>query len=384
MERKTHRDSWTSDESVKERFAIAPEHVAKLLDGTFDPAEAATTLSAKELQLLDEVRRLISAKGLVPTVRSQCHRTAFQLSHTNAVRASIDTNLCLISEVQGEDPLEAAKEPRWYRDASKNIPRNEITRFPFAVLELKLAMDETDDLPDWLRPLVDSDALAPVHKFSKFIHGCAVLLPDEVQAMPYWIDDPALRDSIKATNSTLLKAEDQVGYTQTEAGRIEAWTNPSQQWARPDLLGPTRQVPQRETCFGRDTDVRGGMQKPLVRQKLEPKLIFATERTFVHWLHASVVFLTFGAGAMAVADGAAGTAAERSRAWVVALVLSAGSIAINVFALYNYKWRLGRIRSREPVEWGDPRGPAVLGSILIALLSLSLVLNTRRLMAGEI
>ena len=61
---------------------------------------------------------------------------------------------------------------------------------------------------------------------------------------------------------------------------------------------------------------------------------------------------------MAVADGAAGTAAERSRAWVVALVLSAGSIAINVFALYNYKWRLGRIRSGEPVEWGDPRGPA--------------------------
>ena len=126
------------------------------------------------------------------------------------------------------------------------------------------------------------------------------------------------------------------------------------------------------------------MQKPLVRQKLEPKLIFATERTFVHWLHASVVFLTFGAGAMAVADGAAGTAAERSRAWVVAVALSVGSIAINIYALYNYKWRLGRIRSREPVEWGDPRGPAVIGSILIALLSLSLVLNTRRLMAGEI
>ena len=36
------------------------------------------------------------------------------------------------------------------------------------------------------------------------------------------------------------------------------------------------------------------------------------------------------------------------------------------------------------VEWGDPRGPAVIGSILIALLSLSLVVNTRRLMAGEI
>ena len=62
------------------------------------------------------------------------------------------------------------------------------------------------------------------------------------------------------------------------------------------------------------------------------------------------------------------------------------SVLVRLSRLYesNYKWRLGRIRSREPVEWGDPRGPAVLGSILIALLSLSLVLNTRRLMAGEI
>ena len=37
-----------------------------------------------------------------------------------------------------------------------------------------------------------SGALAPVHKFST-LHGCAVLLLDEVQAMPYWVDDPAPR-----------------------------------------------------------------------------------------------------------------------------------------------------------------------------------------------
>ena len=392
VERKTHRDSWTGDGSVKERFVVTPDEVLPLLRGEFDPrAPRKKPYAPHELALCDEVQGLIARKHLVPTIRSQCHRVAYQLAHSNSVRCSIDTNLTLVNEIQKAefDPLDdhTRKEPtllRWYRDATKGIPAHEITRFPFAVLELKLALAEGEDQPEWTKPLVDSLELAPVNKFSKFIHACATLLPDEVQAMPYWIDDPALRDSIKATNSTLLKAEDQVGYTQTEAGRIEAWTNPSQQWARPDLLGPTRQVPQRETCFGRDTDVRGGMQKPLVRQKLEPKLIFATERTFVHWLHASVVFLTFGAGAMAVADGAAGTAAERSRAWVVAVALSVGSIAINIFALYNYKWRLGRIRSREPVEWGDPRGPAVLGSILIALLSLSLVVNTRRLMAGEI
>ena len=49
--------------------------------------------------------------------------------------------------------------------------------------------------------LISSGIPREVHKFSKFIHGCAVLLPEEVQAMPYWIDDPSLRDSIIASGS---------------------------------------------------------------------------------------------------------------------------------------------------------------------------------------
>ena len=35
-----------------------------------------------------------------------------------------------------------------------------------------------------------------MHKFSKFIHGSSVLLPDMVQAVPYWIDDTSVRKSI--------------------------------------------------------------------------------------------------------------------------------------------------------------------------------------------
>ena len=38
--------------------------------------------------------------------------------------------------------------------------------------------------------------LVQVHKFSKFIHGTSVLLPDMVQAVPYWIDDESIRKSI--------------------------------------------------------------------------------------------------------------------------------------------------------------------------------------------
>jgi uncharacterized membrane protein YidH (DUF202 family) len=36
-----------------------------------------------------------------------------------------------------------------------------------------------------------------VHKFSKFMHGCAVLFPDVAQEVPYWVDDVSLRHSIQ-------------------------------------------------------------------------------------------------------------------------------------------------------------------------------------------
>ena len=39
-------------------------------------------------------------------------------------------------------------------------------------------------------------AAVQVHKFSKFIHGSATLLPDLVQAVPYWVDDESVRPSM--------------------------------------------------------------------------------------------------------------------------------------------------------------------------------------------
>lgn len=38
--------------------------------------------------------------------------------------------------------------------------------------------------------------LLQVHKFSKFIHGTATLLPDMIAAVPYWIDDESVRPSM--------------------------------------------------------------------------------------------------------------------------------------------------------------------------------------------
>ena len=88
---------------------------------------------------------------------------------------------------------------RWYRDTANNyspIGLHEITRFPHAVLEIKLEVQDESATPQWVSDLIASGKLLEVHKFSKFIHGCAVLLPREVYALPYWVDDMTLRDSI--------------------------------------------------------------------------------------------------------------------------------------------------------------------------------------------
>ena len=48
--------------------------------------------------LSSEITQAISSKQLVPTMRTQYMRTAFQIPFDATVRVSLDTNLCMISE----------------------------------------------------------------------------------------------------------------------------------------------------------------------------------------------------------------------------------------------------------------------------------------------
>jgi hypothetical protein len=45
---------------------------------------------------------------------------------------------------------------RWFRDPSKPVPRNEITRFPHAVLEVKLQLKDENSKPQWVTDLLNS------------------------------------------------------------------------------------------------------------------------------------------------------------------------------------------------------------------------------------
>ena len=150
MERKTHRESWKGEESVKERFALPEPCVVPFLEGRYTPADAAEDLRAKGKSpeeaakfqaLAEEVYSQIDAKQLTPMIRTQYWRTAFQIPFDSTVRVSLDTNLCMIKENPDDAPT-CAESGRWYRDPALPVPRTEITRFPHAVLEVKLSLPE--------------------------------------------------------------------------------------------------------------------------------------------------------------------------------------------------------------------------------------------------
>ena len=69
-----------------------------------------------------------------------------------------------------------------FRDPELELARTDITRFPHAVLEVKLSLAEGTEAPAWVRELTENpNRCTEVHKFSKFIHGTCTLFPALVQ-----------------------------------------------------------------------------------------------------------------------------------------------------------------------------------------------------------
>ena len=224
VERKTHRDAWTGEISVKERFIIREKEVKDIMNDTYDIKSAKATMiekgsSQEEVEdweiLVREILQAIQAKQLVPTMRTQYMRTAFQIPFDATVRVSLDTNLCMISE-RGYD-LQGGKQ--WHRDPDKPITETDIIRFPHAILEVKLQLNEGDPTPEWVTELLSSGMLYEVHKFSKFIHGCAALLHEDVQSVPYWVDDASLVESFEQAGAKdILQQSDSKSFGRGSAG----------------------------------------------------------------------------------------------------------------------------------------------------------------------
>lgn len=199
VERKTHREDWTGEKSVKARFPMKEKHVNAYLSGqmtvgqVFEKARKEGKKSEQQIKdweaLAREIQYRVVSRQLRPVVRTFYHRTAFQLPGDARVRISLDTELCMIRE----DNLGRNRAgDNWRRmDIGidfpfSQLPQEDIVRFPYAVLEVKLQTQAGQEPPQWIRDLTSSHLVEAVPKFSKFIHGCATLFPDRIHLLPFW------------------------------------------------------------------------------------------------------------------------------------------------------------------------------------------------------
>ncbi|AFR94879.1 vacuolar transporter chaperone 4 [Cryptococcus neoformans C23] len=221
VERKTHREDWTGEKSVKERFTIKEGKMNDFISGRytmddeFDELVKKNKKTEKEVegmkQLANEVQYAIITRKLRPVMRTFYNRTAFQLPGNATVRISLDTELTMVREdnFDGVDRTHG----NWRRmDLGINhpfdsIPNSEKELFPYGVLEVKLATKVGEEPPQWIRDLINSHLVEAVPKFSKFIHGCASLLPERVDLVPFWLPqmDQDIRKPVTAKSKILIE-----------------------------------------------------------------------------------------------------------------------------------------------------------------------------------
>lgn len=101
-----------------------------------------------------------------------------------------------------------------------------------------------------------------------------------------------------------------------------------------------------------------------VPTKVEPKVFFANERTFLAWMHMSVTLSSISVAILAFAE-----ANEWSQ--VYGLLLMPVAISFCCYSLYMYMKRAAMIRARHPGPYEDKVGPTILAS----MLGLAIIVN---------
>ncbi|KAI9716529.1 MAG: hypothetical protein M1812_005260 [Candelaria pacifica] len=196
------------DRSEEQRLPCKEKHVQAFIKGEYKMEKAIQKLQDRQGQNSDGVERLektvkdiqafIREKDVQPMLRANYTRTAFQIPGDDRVRVSLDTELVFIRE----DSLDAehpSRDPEdWHRNdidsAEMEFPytstrKGEISRFPFALLEIKVKDTARRKSNEWISDLMSSHLVKEAPRFSKFVHGVAQLFEDHVNSFPFWLSD---------------------------------------------------------------------------------------------------------------------------------------------------------------------------------------------------
>lgn len=446
LERKTHREDWTGEKSVKARFSLKERHVNDFLKGKYTVDQAFAKMhkegkkSVKDIENLEalatEIQYTMLQKRLRPVVRTFYNRTAFQLPGDARVRISLDTELTMVREddFDGIDRTHG----NWRRTdigvdwPFKQLNDKDVCRFPYAVLEVKLQTQMGQEPPEWIRELVASHLVESVPKFSKFLNGVSTLLYDKVHEIPFWLpqmdvdirrppkanninitrpnrnnedydeddeDDSAMIDAMQAPGNTMdLEEIAAGGYGATDNG-YNSLDNSQNQHSAPENNSENfgyyqRRIRMAENPVSRnfykmmslldhylnadqmnkvppgttfDTKVKAPPGKTIyVPVRVEPKVYFATERTFLSWLSISIML--FGVSTTLLTYGTSTT-----------MIASVGffitSLLTIIHSVITYAKRVVYIRLKRAVDYEDRLAPPVICILLTLSILFSFYCN---------
>ena len=100
--------------------------------------------------------------------------------------------------------------------------------------------------------------------------------------------------------------------------------------------------------------------------RVEPKVFFANERTFLSWLHFTIIL-----GSMATLF------ANNDSTRVSGYIFTAVALLFALYALWLYLWRAHKIRRKDPGPYDDRIGPVVLVVVFFAAVCLNLSLSLK-------
>ncbi|KAI0914499.1 VTC domain-containing protein [Ustulina deusta] len=204
LEQKIIYEDGTSEEK---KFKIKDKYIKQYIDGEYKMEKSIQKMERQGQQndsidsfrtTAEDIQSFIVTNKLEPVMRANYTRTAFQKPADDRVRISIDTDIAFIREDTLDHDRPCRDPAEWHRtdiDNSnmtypfKNINQSEVSKFPYAVLEIKSKEEEGRKRPRWIDDLMASHLVYATPRFSKFVHGVASLFEDYVNNLPFWLSD---------------------------------------------------------------------------------------------------------------------------------------------------------------------------------------------------
>ncbi|RDW84620.1 hypothetical protein BP6252_02210 [Coleophoma cylindrospora] len=434
--------------SEERRFPIKEKYIQPFIKGEYKMEKSIAKMERQGQpavkieefkKTVDGIQRFILDNDLQPALRANYTRTAFQKPLDDKVRISIDTSLAFIREDALDMDRPCRNPDDWHRhdiDSNQsvypfpNINQGEISRFPFAVLEIKVKDEEgAKKSPQWVEDLMASHLVHKAPRFSKFVHGVASLFEDYVNSLPFWISEietdirkdpqaafeeeehrkaqnaedelvvgsllgtsrksqgfkPAVSSPVGRSYMTeRMATEDESANRRSSTngnGRTHEAEDEGEESSHPNNYGTLSSVfpsfslsRYAQSRRQRQVQLPPGVTKPgqLIKDsgplQVEPKVWLANERTFLKWQHICILL-----GGLAV--GLYTAAGENFIAELMGIAYIIIAIFAGLWGYYMHFTRRNMIVARSGKDFDNMIGPMVVSFALMVALILNFVFS---------